>query len=343
MEIEANSSSQDQSSLKLTLDQRITAFYQGGTTNAAEIFRKIVRTEDITLRTIEKKVKLLKENNPLTPFQRKVRSDKFLTYETMMEIEDYLDENPFAKAPDIVHDLEYDISVRTMQMALKELNYNYLPVKNAPLITEDQRDDRIKFAEANMDRGWNNVVFVDECSFHTHTSPHMAYQKQGTERLQNAIPKHPAKLHVFAGISLRGKTDLFIFQENLDAKLYVEILEETLLRSTRRLFGREIWFLCQDNDPKHTSKLAKDCYSRRKVRLIEKWPSASPDLNPIENIWALMKKEVARRMPRTLDELEESIIESWDLMSMETIEKCINSLPNRFRNIIENNGYGIKY
>ena len=51
-------------------------------------------------------------------------------------------------------------------------------------------------------------------------------------------------------------------------------------------------FLFQyDNDLKHKSKLALEFYSKNKLDRL-KWPPYSPDLNPIENTWVIVKQQV---------------------------------------------------
>ena len=206
MEIEENS-------FNLSIDQRVITLYQAGITSASIIHAKISRTEVVALRTIEKKISLLKKGYPLTPCKRRVRSDKFLNSETEAQIEEFLEANPFSTASDVIRELGYDISERTMQRALKEMNFANLPVKKSPMLTEKQRLARIKFAETNLNRDWTDTIFVDECSFWTHASPNMAYQRQGSERLSTMVPKYPAKVHVFAGISFQGQTEIFIFSE----------------------------------------------------------------------------------------------------------------------------------
>ena len=155
-------------------------------------------------------------------------------------------------------------------------------------------------------------------------------------------PKHPPKVHVWAGISLRGRTGICIFEGILEATKYTEILEQTLLPFIDDVYpdGHK---LMADNDPKHTSLHAKNFIEERGVNW---WrtPAESPDLNPIENLWHELKEYIRREVkPRTKQELVDGIDAFWSTVSLEKCRKYIRHLRKVIPMVIELKGIATGY
>lgn len=98
----------------------------------------------------------------------------------------------------------------------------------------------------------------------------------------------------------------------------------------------------QDNDPKHTSRLARTFPSDHDVQLLT-WPPQSPDLNPIENLWELIDREVRKKKPSNLKQLEKIIKLEWESIPLDLIRSLVDSMPSRLKEVISNNGYATKY
>ena len=101
-----------------------------------------------------------------------------------------------------------------------------------------------------------------------------------------------------------GATDNFILTGTMDASFYIEnILKEQLVPFLEKIFPDGNYRFQQDNDPKHTSKLAKAFMEENKINW---WPTpaSSLDMNPIENMWHELKyflwKSVKRRYKQQL-------------------------------------------
>jgi hypothetical protein len=145
----------------------------------------------------------------------------------------------------------------------------------------------------------------------------------------------------WGGILLTGKTPLFCFTNIMDGPFYVSILQSQLLPAAQSLYGRD-WRLQQDNDPKHTSRVAKQFLSENKVDVVDS-PSNSPDLNPIENIWQVIKNKVEKRMPRDTNELTQFLTEEWEAIPQETVNNLVMSMEKRCDLVLQHNGDRIPY
>jgi len=78
------------------------------------------------------------------------------------------------------------------------------------------------------------------------------------------------------------------------------------------------------------------------ITLIE-WPPWSPDLNPIENLWNVIKARVYARFPQSLEEMEQFIREEHAAVDLNFISHICRSMPRRLQLLLDNNGHKISY
>jgi len=143
-------------------------------------------------------------------------------------------------------------------------------------------------------------------------------------------------VHVWGCFSKQGFGTLHIFTQNLNAAKMLQIYERALLPSAQRWFSskNENWLLQEDNDPKHRSRLCTAWKQENDVDVLD-WPSQSPDTNPIENVWALMKFKLREKKIWTTKQLTRLI---WRSLSEDYALKLVESMPRRCQSIIDNGG-----
>ena len=73
------------------------------------------------------------------------------------------------------------------------------------------------------------------------------------------------------------------------------------------------------------------------------WSSRSPNINPIENLWALIKRDVSMSNPKSMEELIYSIYKSWKNLDKKAVCSIFNSIYKRIDVVIEREGDVIKY
>ena len=74
-------------------------------------------------------------------------------------------------------------------------------------------------------------------------------------------------------------------------------------------------------------------------------PPFSPDLNPIENMWGIIKMQLARRerQPQSQDELWQWIQEEWEAILLEAVNKAIDNMETHRKLLQQNKGLSIPY
>ena len=123
--------------------------------------------------------------------------------------------------------------------------------------------------------------------------------------------------------------DLFKIEGILNQHGYHSILQRHAIPSGLRLVGPSFIFQ-QDNDPKHTSRLCKAIWPRRRVMgCCARWPGLpqSPDLNPIEMVWGELDRRVKAKGPTSAKHLWELLQDCWKTISGDYLFKLIKRMP----------------
>jgi transposase len=246
---------------------------------------------------------------------------------------------------------DFNISVRTVQRRLGEYGLQGRVARKKPYISPKNRLARLEFARRHIHwtpEQWNKVLFSDESKFNRLGSDGKAYvrRRPGEEFRRPSFTTGTVKggggsLLFWGAMGRRGPGPIHVINGIMNAPMYVEIMNDIMLPYARREMGRG-WILQQDNDPKHTSKVAKEWFSSKRVDVM-KWPAQSPDLNPIETLWNDVNAAVKKEKPKNLGELEAVVKTMWPQISQERCARLIDSMPRRLAEVIKNHGYSTSY
>ncbi|KAK3559357.1 hypothetical protein QTP86_012766 [Hemibagrus guttatus] len=143
-------------------------------------------------------------------------------------------------------------------------------------------------------------------------------------------------------ITRTGPGRLIRVKERMNGAMYREILSKNLLPSATALKMKRGWVFQHDNDPKHTARATKEWLRKKHFKVLE-WPSQSPDLNPIENLWRELKIRVAQRQPQNITALEEICMEEWAKLPATVCKNLVATYRKHLTSVIANKGYITKY
>jgi len=227
------------------------------------------------------------------------------------------------------------VSVSTVRRHLRRKGYKSCLPKKKPMLTDQQRHRRLQWAMAHKDDDWRRTVFSDESSIQLFRNTVRCWTKNPRIEIKR-VPKNRTKIFVWGAISSKGVIGLCLFRGIMDSARYIDILKKNLLPATGRIFGNN-WRFQHDNDPKHTARMTKR-FLDETVPMVIDWPANSPDLNPIENIWGLLKHRVEKRRPKSIDELERFFMDEWSMLDQKMINNFLKSMKSRCEGVIRNNG-----
>lgn len=254
----------------------------------------------------------------------------------------------------LAQDMSITVSPTTIRRVLKEGGLYAAPKTKKPLLSKKHCQSRLDFANKHKDwtiADWQRVIWSDETKINRFGSDgrNWCWKSSGeapSNRTCQATVKHGGgSLMIWGCMTAKGVGYMTKIEGNMNADLYCQILRDELMDTIHYydLNAANIIFQ-QDNDPKHTSNMAKACINELGLKVLE-WPAQSPDLNPIEHLWEHLKRQLNAQptRPSGMLELWERVEEEWEAIDKEVILTLINSMPRRIEAVLKAKGGPTKY
>jgi transposase len=272
--------------------------------------------------------------------------------------------NPNTTYEDLLSKVDHKVAKRSIQRLLHEMDLRKWHKLERPLLSDAAAIKRLRWAQTYehfTPEDWARVYWSDECSVErgagqrqewTFTRPRD--QIKSKDLHLKPCGKQPSQMFwaAFSGEcrrtgliplfgnpeSLRGGVDRFVIRD-----LYRRVLPTLIMPGG---------IFMHDNAATHTAYIVRDTLYEMGIEVMD-WPPYSPDLNPIENLWALLKAKIYEICPRLKENLPKNQ-ETWELL-LDTAERAwqeldphylvdlSESMPRRVKAVIEADGWYTKY
>jgi transposase len=251
-------------------------------------------------------------------------------------------------------DQKIEVHRTTVARALKAAGLKSGEKKSKPLLSKKNIRDRLDFAKTHKDwteEDWKRVIFSDETKINRFNADGKTWcwfrdgEELNPRNVKQTVKHGGGNIKLWGCMTAQGVGFMCQIEGIMDSKLYLDILNGELKKTIEfyELDEEKIIFQ-QDNDPKHTAKKVKEHLNNQKFNVLS-WPAQSPDINPIEHLWAHMKRELNKypSPANGLLSLWERVQEVWEDITPETCLNLISSMPRRMEAVIKAKGRWTKY
>ena len=237
-----------------------------------------------------------------------------------------------------------------------------------PLLTDRSKEARYDWAQAHLNwtqHQWEHVLWSDESpmSLWMDDSGGIVWLPLDHDLKDQLTPKVAhggGGFSIWGCFSYHGVGPLVRVKGAMNGKWYHDTILtkhaiphiETLIRNQHKKAPKRdrVWYFQHDNAPPHRTADNKRYLNSKMAEWQPKlktlmWPSNSPDLNPLENIWSYIKQQLNayEERPSNLDELWKRIQTIWENIPLKQLQTLAHSMPKRVREVIDNEGWSIMY
>lgn len=215
-----------------------------------------------------------------------------------------------------------------------------------PQLTDQHKATRVAWCIPRLlwNEEWHHYVFTDEKKFNLDGPDGWAYywhDKRKPEQIFSKRQHGGGSVMVWAGFGYSGSTPIMFISGRLNSERYIEVLRDQFSPYFDQCAVPPAVFQ-QDNASIHASHRTTQ-WLNENFNWENNWPSKSPDLNIMENMWAILSREVYmnNKHYRTVAELKLAIVRCWAAITQETRQKLVNSMPGRMVKVIAGDGASI--
>jgi len=221
-----------------------------------------------------------------------------------------------------------------------------------------QRRKRNDWAKGMKGQNWWEAMWSDETYIFIGDRKGRVFVTRAPDEefdeacLQEILQQSNVRVMVWACIMDGVKGPIVVLEYDggkgggFNAKKYREqVLQPVLLPFFRRMQRERPGLkFQQDGAPAHRAKTTKKWFDDHSIPLLPHPPS-SPDVNPAEPVWHLLKDIIRNRPhpPTSIEELKTAVYEAWDSITVDKINKFVHSMPDRVQAIISSKGGHTRY
>ncbi|GFT21460.1 transposable element Tcb2 transposase [Trichonephila clavipes] len=216
--------------------------------------------------------------------------------------------------------------------------YARRPVVCVPL-TRQHRTARLQWCREHhnwTEQDWACVLFSDESRFSLSSDcrRQLIWRESGTayrpENIQEKDRYPTCSIMVWAGIMINGRTRLHVVANGtMTGQRYIDEVLLPHVRLFRGAVGDKFVFM-DDSATYHRTLAVQDCLDSEGIQRLA-WPARSPHLNPIENVWDALGRQVAGRNypPTNKNTLIRALTEEWDKLPQQLLDNVVQSMVRR--------------
>lgn len=221
-----------------------------------------------------------------------------------------------------------------------------------PRLSLKDKQVRLKFCHKILEMSQyelDRIIFSDESNFQVvNRKTKVLVRRFPSEKYEDRmlVPRLQGgggSVGIWGCITSAGPGLYTIYTGRLDHKRYINILENTLIPTGHLYYGLDMdWKFQQDNAPCHKARAVNEYFENSNISVIV-WPPRSPDLNPIENVWAWIDRKLTENPVHSINALKTRLGEIYDTISAEYCRKLYDSIQVRAAICIKNKGGHIPY